>query len=259
MFIFSVYQSSSIFGTGTFNSSCPSGYNLISCGTAIYQTNKIENYRGWWISSNTTCTCYDSYGIYCAAWCTTLPLINITTPRFTSNGVVPVSCPAKSKNLGCSIRPNPLKPIFRVRYSIPSKDNSSCSCNDPYEVTCQASCATNVQNYEIVSDYGFDIFHVFCGHPDNFVLGCGFESDGPDAFATAFAETTTSCTCHSNTWYGGTCYAVCGQIIAWFLKSHQFSLLYISIWGHWNNTCNLNIKIWINWKFLYKGNKNCLD
>jgi hypothetical protein len=47
------------------------------------------------------------------------------------------------------------------------------------------------------------------------VLGCGFKPDllkGPEGLRTMKMDASNGCTCYD--WYGTTCYAICGELIA---------------------------------------------
>ena len=69
-----MFNSFSGVGNGTFTTSCPVGYNLISCTFDNNLPSALEKYRKVEPIDSKTCQCYDYFAIVCIAWCTTLPL-----------------------------------------------------------------------------------------------------------------------------------------------------------------------------------------
>ncbi len=60
---------------GTYTSSCPSGYYLLSCGFDNSKYTKIPTFQRTSIPINsTTCQCTDPSGMNCVAWCTAYPI-----------------------------------------------------------------------------------------------------------------------------------------------------------------------------------------
>jgi hypothetical protein len=62
-------------------------------------------------------------------------------------------CPAGKQVLGCHIDPRNSQ-TENWRYWYPATDGSSCTCYDYYGAKCVATCASNINNYEVVSVSG---------------------------------------------------------------------------------------------------------
>ena len=127
----------------------------------------------------------------------------------------------KQHNIGAGVGPS------AVPFHDTTKATSGCACNAGEAlamsgVQCQATCAGNVQQHEIVSSFvGSGVIEVQC--PQGlFVLGCGFElasgTDNMEKYPQVFPSSTTSCKCYGN--FGITCYASCGRF-----QAHQANYL----------------------------------
>ena len=57
-------------GKGWFNVSCRAGWTLLSCTVENLPNTHFDPNRAFW-PDNSTCHCYDAFGIKCRAWCTT--------------------------------------------------------------------------------------------------------------------------------------------------------------------------------------------
>ena len=205
-FAASVIQSNS-----TFTASCPSGQNLLSCGLDNFQKNTIDWFRSSKPISLYACQCSDTTGVTCVAWCTNLPVNNAEIATSSGKGVFNVSCPAGKRVLGCHIYPNMIG-VDEWRYWYPSPDGSSCICYDSFGASCIATCAANINNYEVVSIWGTSFVTASCSKANNQVLGCGSNPTGASAvenFRTTRAQ-SGSCVCFDS--YGTRCYAICGQL-----------------------------------------------
>jgi len=208
-----VFQTSSVKDSNVIRISCPSGYNLLSCGLDNSQKNIAEWYRSAIPISSATCECYDWWGVICEAWCTNVPINNFEIVTVHGSGVITASCPAGKQVLGCHIDPTALL-VDNWRYWFPSADGSKCICKDAFGADCVASCASNINNYEVVSVWGSGNSPVTasCTKPNNQVLGCGSNPNGAsnsENWRTTRAQ-LGSCLCFD--YWGTQCYAICGQI-----------------------------------------------
>ena len=61
---------------GTFTTSCPSGYSLLSCGFDNSRTyTRVPAFQRTSTPLNsTTCQCVDTSGMGCVAWCSASPV-----------------------------------------------------------------------------------------------------------------------------------------------------------------------------------------
>jgi len=85
-----------------------------------------------------------------------------------------VQCPIGKKVLGCHIDPIiPYQGFDCCRNFYPSIDGAGCTCSDKYGANCIATCASDINDYEVVSVYGTNYVNVKCKKPGNIVLGCG--------------------------------------------------------------------------------------
>ena len=133
--------SSDTFQTGTFQSSCPTGKNVIDCHIVPDQTKTtFDHFRKYYPSSYTTCNCSDAIGAKCVATCAA----NVATYRIVqvkSSGTFQVVCPTPSVALGCGISPSgsgsgswePYRTVHVV-------NQTACQCYDYFGATCYAIC-----------------------------------------------------------------------------------------------------------------------
>ena len=213
MIVFAVFSLNVAPGIGNFTSSCPTGYNLLSCGNDNTQKLTVEVYRRIKPFDSKTCHCYDYYGMSCVAWCTTLPIqgFEIRTQYVIANSII-LSCTVGKLALGCHISSGFNPGYEKWRQTYPVNSGSSCFCYDYFGADCSATCGS-VTNYEIVSRYSTNTFSVSCSNPNFRVLGCGinpYTSTGIETFRTVRVIGPTSCQCYD--YFGTTCYAICGQI-----------------------------------------------
>jgi hypothetical protein len=120
-----------------------------------------------------------------------------------------VLCPTGKKVLGCHMLPFTDKEVIRKHY--PTDDGNGCTCYDYFGGVCYASCASNIVNHEIRSQFGVGNTTVSCS-PDNYVLGCGVKPvhwQPDEKWRTYNVASQSSCQCHDNS--GATCYASCGK------------------------------------------------
>jgi hypothetical protein len=75
---------------------CPSGFSLLSCGVENNQP-LVEVWRHAIPTSPTTCECYDFYGAFCKAWCSTAISGFEIVSNLHQSGVFGVSCPSGKK------------------------------------------------------------------------------------------------------------------------------------------------------------------
>ena len=212
LLLIAVFLQNAVAGSNYFTSSCPVGYNLLSCGNDNSQTQTAEVNRRAFPLDSKTCQCYDYFGMICVAWCTSLPVpgYEIATSKFDII-VIPIGCPSGKQALGCHLNTwGILAEKWRRYYPIAS--GPSCSCYDFFGGTCIASCGA-ISNYEVVSVWSSGTFTVSCSDPTSRVLGCGINPDGSpgtDWFRFARVISGNSCLCHD--YYGTACYATCGKI-----------------------------------------------
>ncbi len=202
-------------GTGNIYSTCPTGYQILSCGTDNTQIVDWEAYRSWKAIDSKTCQCWDYFGMACVAWCTTLPVNGFEIKLTTSLDYFSASCSAGKQVLGCHIFPNQAldKEVYRQYYAASS--GSLCNCYDYFGADCVSTCSTQVKNYEVVSVYGSGNIYVSCAQPLNRVLGCGLKPNQAmtpnyEKFRISRVVTGNKCLCYDG--FGATCYAICGQI-----------------------------------------------
>jgi hypothetical protein len=214
-FSFSVYKISETYTYGLSKVFCSTGTNVVSCGMVNNNPYKEELFRSAIPigSRSNGCQCYDSnYGIKCIAWCTNARVNNFEIVRVNGSGVFSANCPAGKKVLGCHLDPVKLATADNWRYWYPSADGSKCNCKDDYGAGCVASCASYINNYEVVSAWGSNYVKVNCTRPNTQLLGCGTDPTG--AIQKEKYRTVTpkggSCVCYDS--YGTRCYAVCGQV-----------------------------------------------
>ena len=221
MFSFLVFHLSIKNKWGHFQSSCPATMNLLSCSLGNTQREALELFRSIKPLNTTTCECYDNTYASCIAWCTELPVNNFEIVTTYGTGSFDATCPNGTNVLGCHI--DPVMPYFGFdccRNFYPSDDGSGCSCSDIDGANCIATCASDINDYEVVSAYGTNNINVKCTKPGNVVLGCGGSPVNQwfkDYYDYQFelwrmvkVQNKTSCTCYD--WFGITCYAICGKI-----------------------------------------------
>jgi len=92
----------SVAGNNGFTSTCPTGYNLLSCGND--NKTSTEAWRRSKPLNSTTCQCFDFFGMYCVAWCTTMRVPSFQILQANAKGSISVSCTAGRQAMGCHIR-----------------------------------------------------------------------------------------------------------------------------------------------------------
>ena len=215
LIFFSVFRSYSASSNRyIFTVSCPTGFNLLSCGTSNYVQNYVEKYRYSKPISNTECECYDYYGINCHAWCTTLPLPKFEIMKSTSSNVFTSKCSSGNNVMGCHIKATTSSSESGRRY-FPLTDGSGCTCYDYFGAECIATCMPSINNHEVViSPWSSGNVVVACNNPNNRVLGCGVDPYGPsngiERYRTQRPISGNSCECYDRA--GTYCFAVCGSI-----------------------------------------------
>lgn len=200
-------------GQDSFTATCPTGYNLLSCGNDNTQKSNVEGWRRCKPMDTKTCQCYDYFGMICVAWCTTLPIqgFEIKTSYAAGPALNTLGCTAGKLSLGCHISTG-YSSVEKWRRYFPTNSGSSCSCYDYFGADCVATCGS-ITNYEVVSKYSTGTFSVSCNNANNRVLGCGIDpytSSGSETFRTVRVIGPTSCQCYD--YFGTSCYAICGQI-----------------------------------------------
>jgi len=118
--------------------------------------------------------------------------------------------------IGCHIEPvrsNSAGTGDRLRSYYPTANGTGCACRDYVGATCVATCAEDIKEYEIVSQYARGVATVRCSRPGNMVLGCGVKAHSwEEQWRTAnVAPSRDACQCYDK--FGPTCYAICGQFI----------------------------------------------
>ena len=208
--LLSVFTNNVVTGGNYFTSTCPIGFNLLSCGNDNSQRLKEEVNRRVYPLNSKTCQCYDYFGMNCVAWCTTLPVSGFEI-RTSSGSTISVGCSSGKQALGCHIETTGSRSENWRRY-YPVTSGASCSCYDYYGANCIASCGA-ITNFEVVSVRSWGYFTVSCSDPTSRVLGCGINPDGSpgtDWFRFARVTSGNSCLCYDS--YGTSCYAICGKI-----------------------------------------------
>ena len=211
MFYFLAFQAATATKTTVFTASCSSGQTLLSCGLDNSQKDKAEWYRSSIPINSTTCECYDFFGVTCVAWCTNVPINNIEIIKTSGSGNFTASCPTGKKVLGCHIDPTATQ-VEDWREFYPSADGTACNCYDYFGADCVASCASDINNYEVVSVWGTSLVTVGCSKPNNQVLGCGSNPDGANGLEKWRTTRAQSGSCVCFDFFGTRCYAICGQV-----------------------------------------------
>ena len=195
------------------NGTCIDGYSLLSCGIDTWGTFLSEVYREMRPVNSTTCECRDFYGAVCVSWCYHGPVSGFRISSVWGIGVFEADCPTGTNVIGCHVAPDtPLNLAFDSYRQYYPSSNSACTCSDKIGTFCIATCASNIDNYEIQERTMNGTFQVVCS-PSNFVLGCGMKPNNNtnyERFRIAFVVNATACQCHDL--YGTTCYAICGQL-----------------------------------------------
>ena len=206
-----MFNSFSGVGNGTFTTSCPIGYNLISCTFDNNLPSALEKYRKVEPIDSKTCPCYDYFAIVCIAWCTTLPLTSFELVSQSGKADIAVGCPAGKQAMGCHLVPtSTTAELWRQYYSI--NYGSECHCYDYFGANCVASCGA-VTDYEEVYAWGVGSIWISCQNPTNRVLSCGISpmgSSGGDMYRIARVFNPNTCMCSDK--YGTYCLAICGKL-----------------------------------------------
>ena len=185
----------------------------------------IEKYRRLRPLDAKTCQCYDQAGMYCVAWCTTLPVPQFEIASFGATRTFSVQCPSGKRALGCHISTSAHDVAINLGFAMvvnsydelwrrhfPNNTANSCTCYDYYGAYCVATCGSPI-SYKIESKWSSGTFTVPCSNSSHKVLGCGMDPLGganPERFRSVRVQGGNSCQCFDR--YGATCYAICGQI-----------------------------------------------
>jgi len=126
-------------GTAT-TVSCPPGHLVTGCAMRLGQSNS----EGWpyaYMSSSSSCTCYDYFGLTCQAACVPASKIQRTHEIKTNygTGIVEAVCPNGKQALGCGYKPQTGVDSECCWYVYPSNDR--CTCYNYFGATCYAVCA----------------------------------------------------------------------------------------------------------------------
>ena len=209
--IFAAYYSRTYTGNFTFSMSCPYKHRLLSCGMSNSQMNTTDWFRSSVPMDAYSCLCRYRASSTCMGWCTNHPINNMELASSRGKGIFNVSCSAGKKVLGCHIDPI-TNQVENWRFWYPSPDGTACICYDFFGADCIATCASNINSYEVVSVWGSDYVIASCSKANNQVLGCGSDPTGASAvenFRATWAQ-TSSCICFDR--YRTICYAICGQL-----------------------------------------------
>ncbi len=127
----------------------------------LYNFGEID-YRSIKPINSTTCECYDYRYARCIAWCTKLPVKNFEIVTEKSSGMFNVACPNGTNVLGCHIDPTIqwYGDYDCCRNFYPIDDGTGCTCSDYYGADCIATCASDINDYEVVSVYGSSYVNV---------------------------------------------------------------------------------------------------
>ena len=145
------FRNASLAFHGTGNGTCSDGYSLLSCGIDTRGTFLSEIYREMRPVNSTTCECRDAYGAVCVSWCYHGPVSGFHISSVWGIGVFEADCPPGTNVIGCHVEP--YIPLHSNEYEFyrqyyPSS-NSACTCSDKIGTLCIATCASNINNYEI--------------------------------------------------------------------------------------------------------------
>lgn len=213
-FLIAVFHTTSVPSANYFSATCDPYMNSVSCGMSNSQMSNNEPFRSSYPSGTSACNCYDYFGAYCTARCTTA--YNSSSILISSNYGTSfnVNCPPGYYAVGCSLNPPQYINVDNYRYTIPLSGGTGCYCKDNIGTNCYASCVQNVSNYEIKSVYGGGgYFSLSCTNPKSNALGCTLspvQSYGPGNFRAANPITDTTCECYTT--HVGYCYAICGVV-----------------------------------------------
>jgi len=196
--------------------SCPSGTHLLSCGsqTTSYSGGDVRQRKVIPVNS-TTCQCYDGNGVTCFAWCTTLRVKNFQIVTYYSVQNFQVNCPPGTLVLGCHLSPASTSVDgYRYLSTYPSPNGQSCFCYASRGGDCIATCASNLENYEVSLTTGTGTLISACNRPGNVALGVGYLSRLVNSayIDCQFGQIQdwTSCSCH----FAGfiDCFCICGKL-----------------------------------------------
>ena len=205
-----MFQGRSVSDYNQFEATCPTGFNLLFCGLE----SMLDKVRSAKPKNNRTCECNDNiYSTYhCYAWCTNLPVKGFEIVKSVATGTFSATCPAGKNAIGCHIVPSTTA-VQAKRQFFPVADGTGCSCYDSNATECVATCANQIQDYEVVSVWGKGFVYANCTDPTNRVLGCGIDpslSTGIEKSRSCRPINANSCRCFDT--YGTQCYAICGKI-----------------------------------------------
>ena len=170
-----------------------------------------EIYRYAIPTNSKTCACYDYFGSNCIVWCKSGTVPGFEIALSGREKVPRAICPDGTNVIGCHLIPSFWAPE-RWRHFYPDS-SGSCTCYDNYGGVCVATCASDVNNYEIRNKFGRGVVTVNCRNQNTYVLGCGVKpfmsSAGFELWRTVLVADNRSCRCYD--YFGVTCYAICGR------------------------------------------------
>ena len=167
------FQTVTKFGTARIQVSCPNGMNLLSCTVGPFMEVVLTGAKPL---NSSTCECYSSSTVGCNARCTSNQVLGFQVVAANGSANFLATCPIEKKVLGCHIASaSGYVPFSWQTY--PLRNGPSCACYAAANVTCYATCATNVKDYEVVGDNQRDVvnggYYSTCQKPGNEILGCG--------------------------------------------------------------------------------------
>ena len=129
---------------GTSRAVCPAGKKVVGChispGISEYRIagGTFDQFRYFYPSNESTCTCYDSTSASCTASCAS-NIINHEIIAVNGTGPVPAICPRGKIVLGCGRVPWTVnRDRFRQLYITGYPPH--CLCKDDYGTACYAIC-----------------------------------------------------------------------------------------------------------------------
>ena len=192
---------------------CPTNYNVLSCGMDYSYTYTEDAYKFAYPINSSQCVCQDlKNSFYCYAVCTNAPLTNFEIVMTNSSGAMTAACSPGSNVLGCHIYPtkNSLA-VDNFTYFYPDSTGSECKCKSSSGAACIATCASDIDDYNINMAYRTGTATTYCSN-DTMTLGCGSDPTGDltkDKFRSTYPQ-SNNCQCSDS--YGTLCYAICGHV-----------------------------------------------
>lgn len=163
-----------------------------------------------------TCHCRDANGMRCYAWCTNMPMpvIALQVANIYDKNLLGRSfCSMyQSKLFGCSLNPS-YESGTRHQNSQVFYELSGCTCIDNPGAQCIATCAPNINFYEVVTVEGTGTVLASCSKLGNSVLGCSVfapSAGGPTSWTHSRIKNETTCECSTAKDSLLSCVAFCG-------------------------------------------------